>query len=94
VAEAFGARCVILLKDVDGLYTLDPKKHPDARLIREIHADELRDMQLPTLPIEPVILDLIRVAKSVKSIRLVNGLKRGSLSLALSEESVGTLIHA
>jgi molybdenum storage protein len=94
VAEAFGARSVTLLKDVDGLYTSDPKTHPDAKLIREIHTDELREMQLPTLPIEPVILNLIKAAKSVKSVRLVNGLKPGNLSLALSGESIGTLIRA
>ena len=30
VGEVFGARTVILLKDVDGLYTADPKTNPDA----------------------------------------------------------------
>ena len=54
VAEVFGARSVILLKDVDGVYTADPKLHPDARLIPRVHAGELLRMQLPTLPIEPV----------------------------------------
>ena len=41
VGEVFGARSVILLKDVDGLYTADPKTHPDAELIPEIRAAEL-----------------------------------------------------
>ena len=41
VAEVFGARSVILLKDVDGLYTADPKTHPDATFIPEIGAAEL-----------------------------------------------------
>src|SRR6267143_4416005 len=30
VAEVFGARTIILVKDVDGLFTADPKTHPDA----------------------------------------------------------------
>src|SRR5262249_51719109 len=37
VGEVFGARAIILLKDVDGLYTADPKTHPDARFISEIN---------------------------------------------------------
>ena len=54
VGEVFGARRVILLKDVDGVYTADPKTNADARFIPEITADELIRMRLPTLPIEPV----------------------------------------
>ena len=33
IAEAFGARTVIYVKDQDGLYTQDPATNPDARLI-------------------------------------------------------------
>jgi isopentenyl phosphate kinase len=32
---------VIFLTDVDGLFTLDPKKFPDAKLIRKIKAEEI-----------------------------------------------------
>lgn len=35
VGEVFGARTIILLKDVDGLYSADPKTHPDAEFIPE-----------------------------------------------------------
>jgi len=41
VGEVFGARSIILLKDVDGLYTADPKTNPDAEFIPEIDAAEL-----------------------------------------------------
>src|SRR6267143_2714512 len=74
VGEAFGARSVILLKDVDGLYTADPKQHPDARFIADIAAPDLIRMRLPTLPIEPVVLDLLTRSKLVRSVRVVNGL--------------------
>jgi molybdenum storage protein len=94
VAEAFGARSVILLKDVDGLYTADPKTHPDATFIARIGAAELIRMQLPTLPIEPVVLELLARTKLVRSIRLVNGLVPGNLTRALAGEPVGTEIHA
>ena len=93
VGEVFGARSIILLKDVDGLYTADPKTDPTATFIPEISAADLLRMQLTTLPIEPSVLELLTRAKLAKSIRLVNGLVPGNLTRALAGESVGTLIH-
>jgi molybdenum storage protein len=94
VGEVFGARSIILVKDVDGLYDSDPKTNSGAKLIPEIGAAELKRMALPTLPIEPVVLDLLTRARLAKSIRIVNGLVRGNLTRALAGEAVGTLIHA
>jgi molybdenum storage protein len=94
VGEAFGARSVILLKDVDGLYTADPKTHPDAKLIPEISAAELIAMKLATLPIEPVVLGLLTKTKLVRRIRIINGLVPGNLTRALAGENVGSVIHA
>jgi molybdenum storage protein len=94
VGEVFGAQRIILLKDVDGLYSADPKTHPDAELIPEISALELLRRKLPTLPVEPVVLELLTRAKLARSIRIVNGLVPGSLSRALAGEAVGTLIYA
>jgi len=94
VGEVFGARSIILIKDVDGLYSADPKTNPDAKFIPEIGAAALMRMKIATLPIEPVVLDLLTRAKLAKSIRIVNGLVRGNLTRALAGEPVGTLIHA
>jgi molybdenum storage protein len=94
VGEVFGARSVILLKDVDGLYSADPKTHPDATFIPDVGAAELLAMKLPTLPIEPVVLELLTRARLAKSVRIVNGLVPGNLTRALAGEPVGTLIHA
>lgn len=94
VAEVFGARSVILLKDVDGLYTADPKTHPDAEFIPEITAAELLSRNLPTLPIEPVVVELLARGKLARSLRIVNGLVPGNLTRALDGEPVGTVIHA
>jgi molybdenum storage protein len=93
VGEVFGARSIILLKDVDGLYTADPKTHSDATFIPEIRAGDLIRRGLPTLPIEPVVLDLLMRAKLATSIRIVNGLVPGNLGRALRGEAVGTVIH-
>jgi molybdenum storage protein len=94
VGEVFGARSVILIKDVDGVYTADPKTHRDARLIPEITAAELLAMRLPTLPIEPAVLSLLTRAKLVKSVRVINGLVPSNLSRALAGEAVGTVIRS
>jgi molybdenum storage protein len=93
VGEVFGARSVILLKDVDGVYTADPKIDPAAELIPEARAQEIIDRKLRTLPIEPVVLDLLTRAKLARSVRIINGLTPGNLTRALKGESIGTLIQ-
>src|SRR6516165_9558701 len=47
VGEVFGARSVILLKDVNGVYTADPKTDPCAGFIPDIGAAELLARGLP-----------------------------------------------
>ncbi|MGH8562790.1 MAG: uridine kinase [Gammaproteobacteria bacterium] len=94
VAEVFGARSMIFLKDVDGLYTADPKTDSHAELIPEIRAGELIRRKLPTLPIEPSVLELLTRAKLARSIRIVNGLVPGNLSRTLAGgPPVGTVIR-
>jgi molybdenum storage protein len=93
VGEVFGARSIILLKDVDGVYDADPKTHSGAKLIPEIGAVDLLKRGIETLPIEPVVLDLITRAKLAKTVRIVNGLVPGNLTRALAGENVGTVIH-
>ena len=93
VGEVFGARSVIFLKDVDGLYTADPKTDSAAEFIPQASVQEIIDRRLPTLPIEPVVLDLLTKAKLVRSLRMINGLTPGNLTRALRGEPVGTLIH-
>jgi molybdenum storage protein len=94
VGEVFGARSVILLKDVDGIYTADPKRNSSARFLPEVSAAELLTSMPETLPIEPILLELLTRAKSVKSVRLANGLVPGNLTRALAGRPVGTLIRA
>jgi molybdenum storage protein len=94
VAEVFGARSMIFLKDVDGLYTADPKTDPQAQWIPEIAADELMRRKLPTLPIEPSVLELMGRARLARTVRLVNGLVPGNLTRALEDQAGGTVIRA
>jgi molybdenum storage protein len=94
VGEVFGARSIVLLKDVDGLYTADPKTRRDASFIPKIRAADLISMALETLPVEPVVLELLTRARLATSVRIVNGLVPGNLTRALDGEPIGTLIHA
>jgi molybdenum storage protein len=93
LAEVFGTRNMIFLKDVDGLYTADPKTNSQAELIHETTVEELNLRNLPTLPIEPSVLELMKHARLARSVRLVNGLIPGNLTRALAGEAVGTLIR-
>jgi molybdenum storage protein len=94
VAEVFGARSTIFLKDVDGLYTADPKSDPQAEWIPDIIVSDLIRRKLPSLPIEPSVLELMGRARLARSVRLVNGLVSGNLTRALEEQSGGTVIRA
>src|SRR3546814_10895329 len=38
IAQAADANAVVLLSDIDGLYTANPHKYPDARLIEHVEA--------------------------------------------------------
>lgn len=93
-AECFGCKTFTLVKDVDGLHDADPKQHPSASLIREIGVSELRARNLPTLPFDEILLDLLERARLVKRFQIVNGLKPELLAAALDGEHVGTIVHA
>lgn len=94
VAETYGCRAMIFVKDEDGLYTANPKTDPGATLIPEITVDELIERDLPDLVLERPVLELMRNARHVRSVQVVNGLRPGSITRALAGEHVGTVITA
>jgi molybdenum storage protein len=94
LAETFGCRSVVLVKDVDGLYEADPKRNPSAAFIREIGSKELRARNLATLPFDRVLVDLVEEARLVDRFQVINGHKPELLGAALAGEHVGTIIHA
>lgn len=95
VAEVFGARRMIFVKDVDGLYTCDPADHEGkAEFIPDISLSDLLARKLQTVPLDPIVLDLMQNAKLAKEIQIINGLVPGTLTRALAGEPVGTIIHA
>src|SRR5438477_11910035 len=93
IAEVFGARRMIFVKDEDGLYTADPKKDPKSEFVTRISLAELTSLNLNDLIVERAVLDLMKNARHVKEIQFVNGLKPGQLTRALNGEPVGTVIY-
>lgn len=94
MADTFGARSMIFVKDVDGVFTADPWTHPDATLLRDVTTEELRRLGVATLPFDRPILDVLDNADSVHEIRIVNGHVAGQLTAALAGEPVGTVVRA
>ena len=85
---------MIFVKDEDGLYTANPKTDRSATLIPRITVDELVALDLPDVVVERPLLELMRNARFVTSIQVVNGLKPGLITRALAGEHVGTIISA
>ncbi|MFA7073313.1 MAG: uridylate kinase [Methanoculleus sp.] len=94
MAEVVGAKNCILGKNVDGLYTEDPFANPDAEFIADITAEELLEMNLEDMVLEPMAVELLRDAVHVKEIKVVNAHVPGNITKAMNGERVGTLIRA
>jgi len=94
LAEQFGCKAMIYVKDEDGLYTANPKTSKDATLIPKISVDEMKAQGLHDSILEFPVLDLLKTARHVRQVQVVNGLVPGSLTRALAGEHVGTIITA
>jgi molybdenum storage protein len=92
IAEVFGARKMIYVKDEDGLYTADPKKDTSATHIPRISVQDLLARDLDDLVVERAVLELMLTARNIKEIQFINGLKPGQLTAALDGQPVGTII--
>jgi glutamate 5-kinase len=102
VAHNIGAGVLVLLTDIDGLYTADPRATPEAELVRRVRADD------PLLAIRAgrggsgrgsggmaSKLEAARIA-SWSGVRTViaNAARRGVLAGAVAGEAVGTTFDA
>lgn len=94
LAECFGCKSLVLVKDVDGVYDKDPKDHESASLIGEIMVSELKRRAVPTLPFDRVLLQLLGTARLLKQFQVVNGHKPELIAAALNGEHVGTIVYA
>jgi molybdenum storage protein len=101
-AEVLGMHRILFVKDEDGLYDRDPKKHANAKLIHKTTLEELfathpafasgaKD-EAADLGIDRQLFMAWRSARHVKRVQIVNGLRRGEIAKALAGEDVGTVI--
>ena len=103
VAAMVGADLLILLSDIDGLYTDDPRKNPDARFIEQVDelTDELMEMGKATTGSNvgtggmntKMIAARIATSSGVDML-IANSADIGVLHRILGGENVGTLFVA
>ncbi len=91
-AEVLGMERIIFVKDEDGLYDKDPKKHDDAKLIERITLAELMADLPEELILDRKLFQTWQHSRHVKKVLIVNGLKPGNIIRALRGEDVGTVI--
>ncbi len=94
LAEQFGCKTMIYVKDEDGLYTANPKTSTDAVFIPNISVDEMKAKGLHDSILEFGMLDLLKSARHIRQVQIVNGLVPGNLTRALAGDHVGTIITA
>lgn len=92
-AEVLGMKKVIFMKDEDGLYDRDPKKHPGAaKLIPRTTLTELTKDMPEELVLDRLLFSAWENARHVDTVQIINGLVPGLLTRALAGEPVGTVI--
>ncbi len=94
IAEQFGCKAMIFVKDENGLYDANPKTSKNAKFIPKISVDEMKARGLHDSILEFPMLDLLKAARHVRQVQVVNGLVSGNLTRALAGEHVGTIITA
>ncbi len=98
VAVLVGAEQLVLMTDIDGLFTADPRIHPDARIVGEVDSfAALEDLEIghTTSPLgsggmrSKVVAAEMATAAGIGTV-ICNGLRPGVLDAVLAGERVGT----
>ncbi len=98
VAVLIGAEELVLMTDIDGLYTADPRIHPDARIVAEVDSfADLGDLEIghTTSPLgsggmrSKVVAAEMATAAGIGTV-ICNGLRPGVLAAVLAGERPGT----
>lgn len=87
-AAELGVDAIIKATKVDGVYTADPMKDPDAKMIESMTYQQVLEGQLKV--IDPAAISLC--AENEIEIIVLNIFKEGNITRALHGEHVGTLI--
>lgn len=92
MAELIGAARMIYVKDVDGLYSANPRSDTGARFIPDITARRLMEMNLPDLPFDRELLPCLEHSRLVQQVHLINGLNPGELGRIFNGDKVGSCV--
>jgi glutamate 5-kinase len=101
VAILLGADLLMLLTDTDGLYTADPRRHPDAELISEVKRfEELEALEIgmSTSPLgsggmrSKVVAAEMATAAGIPAL-ILNGTRAEAIAAALEDGDEGTRFH-
>lgn len=92
LAEVLAMKQLIFVKDEDGLFNKDPKRHDDAERITRVTLDELLASPPETTILDRALFDAWKSARNVQQVQIINGLRRGELTKALAGENTGTVI--
>ncbi|EKD90800.1 MAG: hypothetical protein ACD_30C00090G0021 [uncultured bacterium] len=101
LAKKLKAKKVIFLSDVDGIYDSDPKKNPEAKLIKEINSENLEKVLEGITSNNPhdvtgemkgKILD-IKINLQGVPVQVLSGLKMGNLDKAVVQGLGGTRLQ-
>ncbi|HUT80950.1 MAG TPA: UMP kinase [Candidatus Bathyarchaeia archaeon] len=97
IAESTAARKIINMTDVDGVYSEDPDKNPQAKLLSEIKIKDFFELiaskttQAGYYPLfDLTALQIIQRSKI--PLNFINGNEPNNLVKALSNEAIGTMI--
>jgi molybdenum storage protein len=91
-AEVLGMKRIIFVKDEDGLYDKDPKRHANAKRMERTTLPELLARMPEELIVDRQLFLSWERARHVEEIQIVNGLVPGQLTKALAGEPAGTVI--
>lgn len=101
LAKKLKADKVIFLSDVDGIFDDDPKKNPQAKLIKKINNKNLKQVLsgIKSTGRDDVTGEMtgkiLSISKNLKGIPIIiaNGLKPGTALKALGQSPIGTKLH-
>jgi len=99
LAKELSADELIFLTDVNGVYDKDPKKHPEARLIKEIRSADLSNISISQSEYDVTggmvrkLMEGLHYGVVGVKVKVINGLIQGNLYKSLcGEEFIGTVI--
>ena len=88
-AAEIGADVILLAKNIDGVYDCDPKKNPDAKLIRRITYTDAIAKQLQFMDTAALAICM----ENKLPIQVFNLHQKGNIQKALCGEEIGTTIY-